>query len=94
MFQRRRLPGSFYWIVLVCQGISDCGCRPFVCSARGLDHILDESVILQMKCCVHMTSVVFVNTITNTYSTQMIDESRQAQRIPRMQPIVDAVGRK
>jgi hypothetical protein len=62
--------------------------------SSGLDRGVGWSIILHVKCFAHMINLVLVNTTTNVYFAEIMDELKQAQRIFRMQTAIDAIGRK
>jgi hypothetical protein len=62
--------------------------------SSGLDRVVGQSIILHIKCFAHMINLVLVNTMTNAYFAEIMDEMKQTQRLFRLQPAIDAIGRK
>jgi hypothetical protein len=60
--------------------------------SSGLDRIVSPSIILHVKCFAHMINLVLVNTMTNAYFAEIMDELKQAQRNFRVQPAIDGIG--
>jgi hypothetical protein len=74
--------------IVICSVISD----HLFAQSHVFDRVLDQSVILHVKCFTQMINLVFVNAMTNAYFAEILDEMRQAQWIFRLQPAADAIG--